>query len=63
MPVLPTDQTGIGSALPICPGMDMAEHCITCFCAGVTTSCSGIATGTPAIPFLVRVLAVCLLLR
>src|SRR5262245_51664806 len=57
----PTDQTGtqnaVTNALPSGWTLSGAPT-VTCSCAGATTSCSGIATGTPCpAPFLVKVSA------
>jgi Flp pilus assembly protein TadG len=57
----PTDQTGIKSAITnaLPSGWTLSgAPTVTCSCAGVPTSCSGIATGTPCNPpFLVIVSA------
>jgi Flp pilus assembly protein TadG len=57
----PTDQTGIQNAVTnaLPSGWTLSgPPIVTCSCAGATTSCSGIATGTTCNPpFLVRVSA------
>lgn len=57
----PTDQTGIQSAITsaLPSGWTLSgTPTVTCSCVGVTTSCSGIATGTTCNPpFLVKVSA------
>jgi Flp pilus assembly protein TadG len=57
----PTDQTGIQNAVTnaLPSGWTLSgTPAVTCSCAGATTSCSGIATGTTCnIPFVVKVSA------